>query len=98
MLKLLKQQWPLEKLNMAFEQLGLSPQIRAEAVALEQFAVGQRRGGVQGLARECLAAYGGDAAGGQFGILGLDAKRLPRYDDRTRTDTIGARSDHWLEA
>lgn len=37
MLKLLKQDWPAEKLNPAFAQLGLSPQIRAEAVSLKQF-------------------------------------------------------------
>jgi 16S rRNA (adenine1518-N6/adenine1519-N6)-dimethyltransferase len=37
MLKLLKQDWPVEKLNQAFEQLNLSPQIRAERVTLEQF-------------------------------------------------------------
>ena len=37
MLKLLKQDWPVEKLTSAFEQLGLSPQIRAEKVSLEQF-------------------------------------------------------------
>ncbi|MDB6109848.1 MAG: Ribosomal small subunit methyltransferase [Pedosphaera sp.] len=38
MLKLLKRDWPVEKLTAAFEQLGLSPQIRAEKVSLEQFA------------------------------------------------------------
>ena len=38
MLKLLKQDWPKEKLEAAFEKLQLSPQIRAEAVSLEQFA------------------------------------------------------------
>jgi 16S rRNA (adenine1518-N6/adenine1519-N6)-dimethyltransferase len=37
MMKLLKQEWPVEKLTMAFDQLGLSPQIRAEKVSLEQF-------------------------------------------------------------
>lgn len=37
MLKLLKQDWPAEKLTSALEQLGLSPQIRAEKVSLEQF-------------------------------------------------------------
>jgi 16S rRNA (adenine1518-N6/adenine1519-N6)-dimethyltransferase len=37
MLKLLKQNWPVEKLTAAFEQLQLSPQIRAEKVSLEQF-------------------------------------------------------------
>jgi 16S rRNA (adenine1518-N6/adenine1519-N6)-dimethyltransferase len=38
MMKLLKQNWPVEKLAAAFEQLGLSPQIRAERVSLKQFA------------------------------------------------------------
>ena len=38
MLKLLKQDWPEEKLVCALEELGLSPQVRAEAVTLEQFA------------------------------------------------------------
>ena len=37
MLKLLKQNWPADKLLAAFESLGLSPQIRAEKVTLEQF-------------------------------------------------------------
>ncbi len=37
MLKLLKQHWPVEKLEEAFLKLGLSPQIRAEKVGLEQF-------------------------------------------------------------
>lgn len=37
MLKLLKQDWPAEKLESAFAQLNLSPQIRAEKVSLEQF-------------------------------------------------------------
>src|ERR1700709_2585148 len=37
MLKLLKQEWPVEMLSSVFEQLGLSPQIRAEKVSLEQF-------------------------------------------------------------
>jgi 16S rRNA (adenine1518-N6/adenine1519-N6)-dimethyltransferase len=37
MMKLLKQEWPAEKLADAFAQIGLSPQIRAEAVTLEQF-------------------------------------------------------------
>ena len=37
MLKLLKQNWPLDRLTAAFEQLGLSHQIRAERVSLEQF-------------------------------------------------------------
>jgi 16S rRNA (adenine1518-N6/adenine1519-N6)-dimethyltransferase len=37
MLKLLKQQWPEAALTKAFTQLGLSPQIRAEAVSLDQF-------------------------------------------------------------
>jgi 16S rRNA (adenine1518-N6/adenine1519-N6)-dimethyltransferase len=38
MFKLLKQFWPADKLVAAFETLGLSPQIRAEKVALRQFA------------------------------------------------------------
>jgi 16S rRNA (adenine1518-N6/adenine1519-N6)-dimethyltransferase len=37
MLKLLKQQWPAERLEAAFAALDLSPKIRAEAVTLEQF-------------------------------------------------------------
>jgi 16S rRNA (adenine1518-N6/adenine1519-N6)-dimethyltransferase len=37
MMKLLKQDWPVEKLGKAFEQLQLSPQIRAEAVEFETF-------------------------------------------------------------
>ncbi|MDB6016137.1 MAG: Ribosomal small subunit methyltransferase [Pedosphaera sp.] len=37
MLKLLKQVWPIEKLQTGFDQLGLSPQIRAEKVSLQQF-------------------------------------------------------------
>jgi 16S rRNA (adenine1518-N6/adenine1519-N6)-dimethyltransferase len=37
MLKLLKQDWPAEKLEHAFEDLQLSSQVRAEAVSLEQF-------------------------------------------------------------
>jgi 16S rRNA (adenine1518-N6/adenine1519-N6)-dimethyltransferase len=37
MMKLLKQEWPAERLAAAFETVGLSPQIRAEAVTLEQF-------------------------------------------------------------
>jgi 16S rRNA (adenine1518-N6/adenine1519-N6)-dimethyltransferase len=38
MFKLLKQDWPQERLAREFERLKLSPQIRAEEVALEQFA------------------------------------------------------------
>jgi len=38
MLKLLKQDWPGQRLVEEFERLKLSPQIRAEAVSLEQFA------------------------------------------------------------
>lgn len=38
MMKLLKQFWPIEKLEAAFASLGLSPQERAEKVTLEQFA------------------------------------------------------------
>jgi 16S rRNA (adenine1518-N6/adenine1519-N6)-dimethyltransferase len=37
MMKLLKQNWPVERLSKAFEELELSPQIRAEKVSLEQF-------------------------------------------------------------
>ena len=37
MLKLLKQDWPAEKLGGAFGQLQLSPQERAEKLSLEQF-------------------------------------------------------------
>jgi 16S rRNA (adenine1518-N6/adenine1519-N6)-dimethyltransferase len=37
MFKLLKQEWPEELLGAGFEQIGLSRQIRAEAVSLEQF-------------------------------------------------------------
>jgi 16S rRNA (adenine1518-N6/adenine1519-N6)-dimethyltransferase len=39
MMKLLKREWPADKLAEAFEQLELSPQIRAEAVTLQQFAL-----------------------------------------------------------
>jgi 16S rRNA (adenine1518-N6/adenine1519-N6)-dimethyltransferase len=38
MLKLLKQDWPADKLQHIFEELKLSPQIRGEKVSLEQFA------------------------------------------------------------
>ena len=38
MLKLLKQDWSEQQLVREFERLGLSPQIRAEKVSLEQFA------------------------------------------------------------
>ena len=37
MLKLLKADWPVEKLQRGFAELGLSPQARAETVSLEQF-------------------------------------------------------------
>jgi 16S rRNA (adenine1518-N6/adenine1519-N6)-dimethyltransferase len=37
MLKLLKQDWPVEKLNAAFAELKISPQERAEKLSLEQF-------------------------------------------------------------
>jgi 16S rRNA (adenine1518-N6/adenine1519-N6)-dimethyltransferase len=37
MLKLLKQDWTAEKLVATFEHTGISPQIRAEQVTLEQF-------------------------------------------------------------
>ncbi len=37
MLKLLKQDWPAEKLGVVFDQLKLSPQERAEKLSVEQF-------------------------------------------------------------
>jgi hypothetical protein len=37
MMKLLKQEWPAEKLAGAFAEIGISPQARAEAVTLEDF-------------------------------------------------------------
>ncbi len=37
MMKLLKMEWPAEKLAWIFERMGISPQIRAERVTLEQF-------------------------------------------------------------
>jgi 16S rRNA (adenine1518-N6/adenine1519-N6)-dimethyltransferase len=37
MLKLLKQEWPKEKLEAAFAELKISPQERAEKLSLEQF-------------------------------------------------------------
>jgi 16S rRNA (adenine1518-N6/adenine1519-N6)-dimethyltransferase len=37
MMKLLKQDWPAEALDWAFRQLDLDPQVRAEAVSLDQF-------------------------------------------------------------
>lgn len=37
MMKLLKQEWPAENLVRCFGELGISPQVRAEAVSLEQF-------------------------------------------------------------
>jgi 16S rRNA (adenine1518-N6/adenine1519-N6)-dimethyltransferase len=37
MLKLLKTEWPLEKLQTAFTELNISPQERAEKLSLEQF-------------------------------------------------------------
>ena len=37
MLKLLKQEWPAEKLEAAFAELSISPQERAEKLSLEQF-------------------------------------------------------------
>ena len=37
MLKLLKQDWPTDRLALAFERVGLSEKVRAEAVSLEQF-------------------------------------------------------------
>lgn len=38
MLKLLKQNWPAASLHAAFDRLGLSPQVRAEVLTLDQFA------------------------------------------------------------
>jgi 16S rRNA A1518/A1519 N6-dimethyltransferase RsmA/KsgA/DIM1 with predicted DNA glycosylase/AP lyase activity len=38
MFKLLKLDWPERRLALAFEQLQLSPQVRAERVSLDQFA------------------------------------------------------------
>jgi len=38
MMKLLKQDWPEDRLTTAFAQLGIAPQTRAEAVGLELFA------------------------------------------------------------
>jgi 16S rRNA (adenine1518-N6/adenine1519-N6)-dimethyltransferase len=37
MLKLLKEEWPAERLSEAFEELKLSPQSRAEDIRLEEF-------------------------------------------------------------
>jgi 16S rRNA (adenine1518-N6/adenine1519-N6)-dimethyltransferase len=37
MFKLLKEDWPAEKLQRAFDELHLPPQVRAEMVSLEQF-------------------------------------------------------------
>ena len=37
MLKLLKQDWPKEKLEAVFGELNISPQERAEKLSLEQF-------------------------------------------------------------
>jgi 16S rRNA A1518/A1519 N6-dimethyltransferase RsmA/KsgA/DIM1 with predicted DNA glycosylase/AP lyase activity len=37
MLKLLKQDWPKEKLEAAFAELQISPMERAEKLSLEQF-------------------------------------------------------------
>jgi 16S rRNA (adenine1518-N6/adenine1519-N6)-dimethyltransferase len=39
MLKLLREDWPAGPLESAFAQAGLPPQIRAEAVSLEQFVL-----------------------------------------------------------
>jgi 16S rRNA A1518/A1519 N6-dimethyltransferase RsmA/KsgA/DIM1 with predicted DNA glycosylase/AP lyase activity len=38
MLKLLRADWPADKLSRAFEALKISPQERAEKLTLEQFA------------------------------------------------------------
>jgi 16S rRNA A1518/A1519 N6-dimethyltransferase RsmA/KsgA/DIM1 with predicted DNA glycosylase/AP lyase activity len=37
MAKLLKQQWPAERVLASIEQLGISAQARAQTVSLEQF-------------------------------------------------------------
>jgi len=37
MLKLLKQDWPEQKLKQVFQQLYISPQERAEKLSLERF-------------------------------------------------------------
>jgi 16S rRNA (adenine1518-N6/adenine1519-N6)-dimethyltransferase len=37
MAKLLKRQWPVDRISDAFARLGVSPQARAESVSLEQF-------------------------------------------------------------
>jgi 16S rRNA A1518/A1519 N6-dimethyltransferase RsmA/KsgA/DIM1 with predicted DNA glycosylase/AP lyase activity len=37
MIKLLKQDWETEVLETAYRKLGLSPQVRAESVSLDQF-------------------------------------------------------------
>jgi 16S rRNA (adenine1518-N6/adenine1519-N6)-dimethyltransferase len=43
MLKLLKTEWPLEHLQAAFVELGISPQERAEKLSLEQFVALTRK-------------------------------------------------------
>jgi 16S rRNA (adenine1518-N6/adenine1519-N6)-dimethyltransferase len=43
MLKLLREEWPLDLLQNAFAELNLSPQARAESVTLNQFAALARR-------------------------------------------------------
>jgi 16S rRNA (adenine1518-N6/adenine1519-N6)-dimethyltransferase len=43
MLKLLKEDWPASRLEAAFAQLGLRPQVRAEEVSLEQFVALTRK-------------------------------------------------------
>ena len=43
MVKLLKQEWPAERLEAAMSSLGLPPRIRAEVVSVEQFAELTRR-------------------------------------------------------
>jgi 16S rRNA A1518/A1519 N6-dimethyltransferase RsmA/KsgA/DIM1 with predicted DNA glycosylase/AP lyase activity len=37
MLKLLREDWPIEKLEQAFTKLNIRPQERAEKLSLEQF-------------------------------------------------------------
>ena len=43
MAKLLKQQWPAERISAAFAELNISPQARAQTVSLEQFVELTRR-------------------------------------------------------
>jgi len=43
MLKLLKEEWPAERLSEAYAELKLSPQSRAEDITLEQFVALARK-------------------------------------------------------